>query len=87
MYRESDHMHAIALGSALNVGIRVVYLDRGEASTSPPEHDFPEIEHGCPSVYLLYRPGHYDILYKWETIHLQAFSFFCPIKLCFFKRV
>lgn len=62
MYRESDHMHAIALGSVLKVGIRVVYLDRGEASTSPPEHDFPE---DCtPSVYLLYRPGHYDILYK-----------------------
>ena len=58
MYRESDHMHAIALGSALKVGIRVVYLDRGEASTA---HDFPE---DCtPSVYLLYRPGHYDILY------------------------
>ncbi|XP_046631797.1 ubiquitin thioesterase otubain-like [Daphnia pulicaria] len=62
MYRESDHMHAIALGSALKVGIRVVYLDRGEITTSPPEHDFPE---DCtPSVYLLYRPGHYDILYK-----------------------
>nr|CAG4641907.1 EOG090X0AE1 [Eurycercus lamellatus] len=62
MYRESDHMHAIALGTALKVGIRVVYLDRGEASTSPPAHDFPE---DCPpSVFLLYRPGHYDVLYK-----------------------
>ncbi len=62
MYRESDHMHAIALGSALKVGIRVVYLDRGGITTSPPEHDFPE--DWTPSVYLLYRPGHYDILYK-----------------------
>nr|CAG4648792.1 EOG090X0AE1 [Polyphemus pediculus] len=61
MYRESDHMHAIALGSALKVGIRVVYLDRGEASKSPPAHDFPE---DCaPKVHLLYRPGHYDVLY------------------------
>nr|CAG4643388.1 EOG090X0AE1 [Ilyocryptus agilis] len=61
MYRESDHIHAIALGSALKIGVRVVYLDRGEASMSPPAHDFPE---GCPpSVYLIYRPGHYDILY------------------------
>lgn len=60
MYRESDHMHAIALGTALNVGIRVVYLDRGESS--PPAHDFPE---NCtPQVTLLYRPGHYDVLYK-----------------------
>jgi len=62
MYRESDHMHAIALTSALKVGIRVVYLDRGEATTTPPAHDFPE---NCPpSVNLLYRPGHYDILYE-----------------------
>lgn len=62
MYRESDHMHAIALGSALRVGIRVVYLDRGGASTNPPTHDFPE---DCqPTVHLLYRPGHYDVLYQ-----------------------
>lgn len=62
MYRESDHMHAIALGSALRVGIRVVYLDRGEASKTPPTHDFPD---DCvPSVHLLYRPGHYDVLYE-----------------------
>nr|CAG4650355.1 EOG090X0AE1 [Sida crystallina] len=62
MYRESDHMHAIALGSALKVGIRVVYLDRGEASNNPPTHDFPE---DCsPTVHLLYRPGHYDVLYQ-----------------------
>nr|CAG4646454.1 EOG090X0AE1 [Macrothrix elegans] len=60
MYRESDHIHAIALSSYLNVGIRVVYLDRGDSS--PPAHDFPD---GCtPSVNLLYRPGHYDILYQ-----------------------
>lgn len=60
MYRESDHMHVIALGSALNMGIRVVYLDRGESS--PPAHEFPE---NCtPQVTLLYRPGHYDVLYK-----------------------
>jgi len=61
MYRESDHMHAIALTSALKVGIRVVYLDRGESSTAPPAHDFPD---DCdPTVHLLYRPGHYDVLY------------------------
>lgn len=64
MYRESDHMHAIALTSALKVGVRVIYLDRGEAT--PPAHDFPE---GCPpSVNLLYRPGHYDVLYEWFII-------------------
>nr|CAG4641070.1 EOG090X0AE1 [Eulimnadia texana] len=60
MYRESDHLHAIALTSALQIGIRIVYLDRGESS--PPAHHFPD---GCtPAVIMLYRPGHYDILYN-----------------------
>lgn len=60
MYKESDHIHIIALSAALKVGVRVRYMDRG----STPEviaHDFPE---GCsPAIDLLYRPGHYDILY------------------------
>ena len=60
MARESDHIHIIALTSALGVGVRVVYLDRGDGGKVIP-HDFPE---GCsPQVVLLYRPGHYDVLY------------------------
>ncbi|XP_014259393.1 ubiquitin thioesterase otubain-like isoform X2 [Cimex lectularius] len=61
MYKESDHIHIIALSSALNVGVRVRYMDRGGVSEVI-AHDFPE---GCedPIVHLLYRPGHYDILY------------------------
>ncbi|XP_022097922.1 ubiquitin thioesterase OTUB1-like [Acanthaster planci] len=60
MARESDHIHIIALTSALDVGVRVVYLDRGEGGKVIP-HDFPD---GCsPQVVLLYRPGHYDVLY------------------------
>lgn len=52
----------IALCTALNVGVRVEYMDRGEAEGGQVKaHDFPE---GLkPKVYLLYRPGHYDILY------------------------
>lgn len=48
--------------TALNVGVRVEYMDRGEAEGGQVKaHDFPE---GLkPKVYLLYRPGHYDILY------------------------
>lgn len=51
-----------ALCTALNVGVRVEYMDRGEAEGGQvTAHDFPE---GVkPKVYLLYRPGHYDILY------------------------
>lgn len=55
--------HSIsALCSALNVGVRVEYMDRGEAEGGQvTAHEFPD---GLkPKVYLLYRPGHYDILY------------------------
>ncbi|KAG8322176.1 ubiquitin thioesterase otubain-like [Homalodisca vitripennis] len=60
MFKESDHIHIIALSAAFNVGVRVRYMDRG---TTPEviAHDFPE---NCtPAIHLLYRPGHYDILY------------------------
>lgn len=62
MYKESDHIHIIAMSSALGTGVRVRYMDRG-AGTEVTAHDFPE--GAIPSVHLLYRPGHYDILYPW----------------------
>ncbi|XP_015276033.1 PREDICTED: ubiquitin thioesterase OTUB1 [Gekko japonicus] len=61
MCKESDHIHIIALAQALNVSILVEYMDRGEGGATNP-HIFPEGSE--PKVYLLYRPGHYDILYK-----------------------
>ena len=60
MYREADHVHISALTSLLGVAVRVQYMDRGEGKNVN-HHDFPEGEH--PTVHLLYRPGHYDILY------------------------
>ncbi|XP_028158832.1 ubiquitin thioesterase otubain-like [Ostrinia nubilalis] len=60
MYKESDHIHIIALSNALNVGVRVEYMDRGDGSQVI-AHVFPE--GAKPLVQLLYRPGHYDILY------------------------
>ncbi|KAH8028411.1 hypothetical protein HPB51_016524 [Rhipicephalus microplus] len=60
MYKESDHIHVISLTRNLGVGVRIEYMDRnlsGKVNT----HDFPE---DCePRFHLLYRPGHYDILY------------------------
>ncbi|XP_071657612.1 ubiquitin thioesterase OTUB1 isoform X2 [Patagioenas fasciata] len=61
MCKESDHIHIIALARALRVSILVEYMDRGEGGTTHP-HVFPEGSQ--PRVCLLYRPGHYDILYK-----------------------
>lgn len=109
MGEEADHVHLVALTDALQVPIRVVYLDRslniggdgdgvdemdgggrggeggredssagdngrGESNTSGSGttvkvdmHDF--IPESCPPgsiprVHVLYRPGHYDILYS-----------------------
>ncbi|XP_069036368.1 ubiquitin thioesterase OTUB1-like [Lepisosteus oculatus] len=61
MSKESDHIHIIALAQALNVSILVEYMDRGEGGAVN-HHVFPEGSE--PRVHLLYRPGHYDILYK-----------------------
>ncbi|GAB2280772.1 ubiquitin-specific protease otu1 [Dionaea muscipula] len=75
MGEESDHVHITALSDALGVPIRVMYLDRSSCDTgggiSVNHHDFiPEkvSKAGAqiiqPSITLLYRPGHYDILYS-----------------------
>lgn len=71
MGEEADHAHAVALADALGVSARVVYLDLspgveanaidfdpaggvvGAATNASP-----------PRVTLLYRPGHYDIVYE-----------------------
>ena len=60
MYRESEHLHITALTSALGVNVRVQYMDRGEGGRVN-HHDFPE--GSPPQIHVLYRPGHYDILY------------------------
>ncbi|KAK7797834.1 hypothetical protein U0070_012751 [Myodes glareolus] len=65
MCKESDHIHIIALAQALSVSIQVEYMDRGEGGTINP-HIFPE--GSVSKVYLLYRPGHYNILYKYGRL-------------------
>lgn len=61
MYKESDHIHVISLTRHLGVGVRVQYMDRGSGGRVN-AHDFPEDR--PPRIHLLYRPGHYDILYQ-----------------------
>jgi ubiquitin thioesterase protein OTUB1 len=62
MYHECDHMHITALTAALGVPVRVEYMDRGEGGVVN-HHDFPE-EGSQPVIHILYRPSHYDILYR-----------------------
>lgn len=61
MFQESDNIHVTALTAATQIRVRIMYLDRGSNKEASP-HDFLE-DAGPPQVHLLYRPGHYDILY------------------------
>mmetsp|Transcript_8083 Transcript_8083/g.21943 ORF Transcript_8083/g.21943 Transcript_8083/m.21943 type:complete len:264 (-) Transcript_8083:76-867(-) len=65
MATEADHLQIAALSSCLGVPVCVVYLDRSEGDTAA-EHLFQDSTSGIggfPPVHLLYRPGHYDIIY------------------------
>ncbi|KAI8053994.1 GK23559 [Syncephalis plumigaleata] len=70
--RESEEIHIIALTKALQTRVQVVYLDNSTANDSRVSvHTFDGRESestsdaGQPNtVILLYRPGHYDILYQ-----------------------
>jgi len=68
---ESDYLQIVCLSNLLRVGVRVAYLDQSgqhgasssgdAASEQMHTYDFPE--GASPRVHLLYRPGHYDVLY------------------------
>eukprot|EP00878_Enallax_costatus_P024850 GHUV01026543.1.p1 GENE.GHUV01026543.1~~GHUV01026543.1.p1 ORF type:complete len:218 (+),score=55.57 GHUV01026543.1:356-1009(+) len=74
MGEESDHIHAQALCDALRVPIRIIQIDSNtygsdaaEASVVDvkPEGLSPQEQQqlGEAKVHMLYRPGHYDIIY------------------------
>lgn len=68
MSHESDNIHIIALAKASGVPLRVIYMDRSEQS-SLTTHDFSATDDENPNAFkpmitMLYRPGHYDLLYK-----------------------
>lgn len=67
--RESDSLQIVCLSNLLGVGVRVAYLDQSAAAESSAAasaadsmrtYEFPEGSRA--RVYLLYRPGHYDVL-------------------------
>ncbi|XP_012940096.1 ubiquitin thioesterase OTUB1 [Aplysia californica] len=67
MGKESDHIHIVALARSVGVPVAVEYMDRegnkcNLLSFSPGEGGEGGQE-AQPSLFLLYRPGHYDILY------------------------
>jgi len=67
MTRESDNIHIIALAKAAAVPLRVIYMDRSQPSTLTTHNfaasDEENSDHFAPMITMLYRPGHYDLLY------------------------
>ena len=54
----------MALASAFNVGVSIAYIDASAASGLT-VHTFPDdCAPEAAVIHLLYRPGHYDVLYK-----------------------
>lgn len=59
----------MALLNYLEIGIKIVYLD-SNLNKEPYKVILPESFKEDEIVgELLYRPGHYDILYKWDVVH------------------
>ncbi|KAK3828704.1 MAG: cysteine proteinase [Benniella sp.] len=65
MGRESEEMMLIALAKVTHVSIEVAYLSADESSEEVNFLPFlPDTQPYMPPLVLLYRPGHYDILYR-----------------------
>ncbi|KEG12775.1 otubain [Trypanosoma grayi] len=60
---ESDHVQVVAFAKCFQLHIVVEYLD-GSEGTRTTQHTFSGGDDACAAVTLLYRPGHYDLLYK-----------------------
>ncbi|KAI8876494.1 cysteine proteinase [Backusella circina FSU 941] len=63
--RESDHLQIIALSKALEIPVKVVYLDGGAGEEAAVHEFWPDESNQVEedALKLIYRPGHYDILY------------------------
>jgi ubiquitin thioesterase protein OTUB1 len=67
MGRDADHVHITAISKALNLSIHISYLNSRE-NVPCVFHEFKgESNSLFETVYLLYRPGHYDILEQIEN--------------------
>ena len=61
MFRDCDNIQISALSRALQVPLKIVYLDQTEGPATCHVFGPPEVR--SREVKLLYKPGHYDILY------------------------
>ncbi|CAI2354119.1 unnamed protein product [Caenorhabditis sp. 36 PRJEB53466] len=63
MWREADHLSIIGLVKALDLLVRIEYMDRNAAPNGGFRYDIPSDTPIVPEITLLYRPGHYDLIY------------------------
>jgi ubiquitin thioesterase protein OTUB1 len=61
--KECEQVQVIALAEALGVRVSVVYLDGHDEGGKFTEHVFGP-EGAAIGISMLYRPGHYDLLFK-----------------------
>jgi len=57
--KESDYVQCMSLATHLGIGVQIEYLDQSSSALN--SHVLPNA--AVPKVFLLYRPGHYDLLY------------------------
>lgn len=88
--REIEQLGIIALVNILlkpvNFVLEIAYLDRS-AGSQVNQYRFPEEANGKdastlgPIIYLLYRPDHYDILYRASPVHPPVTTSPTPVSL------
>ena len=69
MGKECGMVQVTALAEALGVHVNVEYLDGRPFDDKLMKYQFgPHPDDAFLEINLLYRPGHYDILYKIESV-------------------
>lgn len=63
MFKDCEYLQVVALSRALNVPLSIVYLDQSDGP--PVTHSFGDASL-AEKVTLLYKPGHYDLLYAFS---------------------
>ncbi|VDM73206.1 unnamed protein product [Strongylus vulgaris] len=64
MWKDADHLAVTGLVNAIGQNIRVQYMDQNAAPNGGLFYDFPPDQKEAPRITLLYRPGHYDLVYR-----------------------
>ena len=62
MFKDCDQVQIVALNRIFEVPIDIVYLDQSQGDLVT--HSFGEDQAQSLKVTMLYKPGHYDILYR-----------------------